>query len=224
MWLIAAIAISTPLWSWLLPQDSPSLVFVPVTGVRSSFGGVLGGLFLVLVAAGCGHGMPRGHLRASRMLLAGSGTSRLNRRIAVLTASRTGALEVQAAELRRIERDLHDGAQARLVSVGMLLGLLELKVGRLPDDNRRLLGQARADIGVALQELWDPVRGVYPPILADRGLARAIESLAELAGPTVVVTVDVPQRLPAALKSTVYFVVAEGLARRRRAHSRRRPS
>ncbi|MBL1118087.1 sensor histidine kinase [Streptomyces sp. 110] len=210
MWAIALFSVSTPLWWRLGP---PAVVFVPVRDTTSSVIAALYGLILLLLAAACSHGLPRWHARVGRTLLEGPHRSRLTRRIATLTASRTGVLEVQAAELRRIERDLHDGAQARLVSTGMLLGLLDMRLRELPDD-RKLLREARAEIGAALRELRDVVRGVYPPILADRGLAGGIESLAERAGAAltgVAVTVDVPGRLPVALESTVYFVVAEAL-------------
>ncbi|MEV7045107.1 histidine kinase dimerization/phosphoacceptor domain-containing protein [Amycolatopsis sp. NPDC051061] len=102
-----------------------------------------------------------------------------------LTASRADALQVQTAELRRIERDLHDGAQARLVSAGMLLGLLDVKLDDLPAGRRQLLTEARSEVGEALQELRDLVHGVYPPILADRGLTGGIESLVERSAPVI---------------------------------------
>lgn len=210
VWLIALVAVSTPLWWRLTP---PAVIFVPIRDGGSSVIAALFGLVLVLLAAGCSHGLPRWYARVGRMLLAGPRRDRLTQRIATLTASRAGALEVQAAELRRIERDLHDGAQARLVSTSMLLGLLDLKLGDLPD-GRKLLLEARAEIGEALGELRDLVRGVYPPILADRGLAGGIDSLAERARASltaVAVTIDVGERLPVALESTVYFLVAEAL-------------
>jgi signal transduction histidine kinase len=147
-------------------------------------------------------------------MLSGQRRNHLTRRIAVLTESRAGALEVQTAELRRIERDLHDGPQARMVSVGMLLGLLDFKLRELPADIRKLVVDARGEVNEALRELRELVRGVYPPILADRGLAGGIESLAEHAGSGlggITVMVDVAERLPMALESTVYFVVAESL-------------
>lgn len=211
VWAVALIAVSTPLWWRLAPGN---VVFVPVTDTASSFVGALCGLGLVLVAVACGHGLPHWHATVSRMALEGPRSQRLARRVAALTTSRAGALEVQAAELRRIERDLHDGAQARLVSAGMLLGLLDVKLGDLPADRRDLLAEARSEVGVALGELRDLVHGVYPPILADRGLAGGIESLVERAVPlvgSVTAVIGVAARLPAALESTVYFVVAEAL-------------
>jgi signal transduction histidine kinase len=212
MWATAAVVVSTPLW-WRL--GSPSVVFVPITDTASSFVGALFGLPLILLALACSYGLPRWHAAVGRAVLDGPRFLRLTRRVEVLTASRAGALEVQAAELRRIERDLHDGAQARLVSAGMMLGLLDIKLDDLPAHHRGLLAEARSEVGEALQELRDLVHGVYPPILVDRGLTGGIESLVERTTPvigSVTATVEVADRLPAALESTVYFVVAEALA------------
>ncbi|WP_410606513.1 histidine kinase [Amycolatopsis sp. lyj-109] len=211
-WLTAAVVVSTPLW-WRLA--SAPVVFVPITDTASSLVGALCGLPLVLLAVACGYGLPRWHAAVGHAVLDGPRFLRLTRRVEVLTTSRADALEVQAAELRRIERDLHDGAQARLVSAGMLLGLLDIKLDELPEHHRKLLTEARSEVGEALQELRDLVHGVYPPILVDRGLTGGIESLVERTTPvigSVSATVDVAGRLPAALESTVYFVVAEALA------------
>ncbi|MEV7042546.1 histidine kinase [Amycolatopsis sp. NPDC051061] len=211
MWATAAVVVSTPLW-WRF-AEAP-VVFVPITDTASSIVGAVGGLPLVLLAVACGYGLPRWQAAVGRAVLDGPRFLRLTRRVEVLTASRADALEVQTAELRRIERDLHDGAQARLVSAGMLLGLLDVKLDDLPAGRRQLLTEARSEVGEALQELRDLVHGVYPPILADRGLTGGIESLVERTAPvigSVTATVEVAGRLPAALESTVYFVVAEAL-------------
>ncbi|MFI5958789.1 sensor histidine kinase [Cryptosporangium sp. NPDC051539] len=143
-----------------------------------------------------------------RLLL---GPTALRARIAHLAASRADALDTQADELRRIERDLHDGAQARLVSLGMRLGLAEQLVLDDPLAARQLLAEARASTAGALAELRDLVRGIHPPVLADRGLDGALRALA-LANPipTTVVT-DLPGRLPAPVESAAYFAVAEAL-------------
>jgi signal transduction histidine kinase len=211
VWMTALVVVSTPLWWRLAP---PAVVFVPVTDTAGSFVGALSGLPLLLLAVACGYGLPRWHAAVGRAVLEGPRFQRLTRRVAVLTASRAGALEVQAAELRRIERDLHDGAQARLVSAGMLLGLLDVKLDDLTANHRKLLAEARSEVSEALQELRDLVHGVYPPILADRGLTGGIDSLVERTAPvigSVTANVEVADRLPAALESTVYFVVAEAL-------------
>ncbi|MGZ0199414.1 histidine kinase [Streptomyces sp. RM1] len=214
VWALALVTVSTPLWWRTASQHPAPDIFVTVDSTGNALIAGACGVLLVLIALACGHGLPRWHASVHRLLLNGRQRNRLARRIAALTESRTGALEVQAAELRRIERDLHDGAQARLVSVGMLLGRLDLKLRESPADTRELLAEVRGEVGGAHRELRELVRGVYPPILADRGLAGGIESLAEHTGSHVrdiTVTVDVAERLPVALESAVYFIVAESL-------------
>jgi signal transduction histidine kinase len=131
-------------------------------------------------------------------------------RVDVLTRTRQGALDVQAAELRRIERDLHDGAQARLVSLTMQLGRAEERVADQPEV-AELLRHAREDAGLAIAELRDLARGIAPPILADRGLAAAIEALGRRAAIPVTVDVDRDQRPLPVVETAAYFVVAEAL-------------
>ena len=214
MWAGAVIAVCTPLWWRWVPEHPLPGVVATIGSTGNAFIVTLLGLLMAVIAAAGSHGLPRWHAGVNRLLSGGPRRSRLTRRIAVLTESRAGALELQAAELRRIERDLHDGAQARLVSLSMVLGLLDFKLRAVPPDTRQLVTQARDEVGEALRELRDLVRGVYPPILADRGLAGGIESLAEHAGAflgEIRVTVDVGDRLPVAVESTVYFVVAEAL-------------
>ena len=145
------------------------------------------------------------------LLLGPTETSRLADRVGVLAQSRAETVDTQAAELRRIERDLHDGAQARLVSLGMSLALAEAQFDHDPESARALLGEARASSSTALAELRDLVRGVHPPVLADRGLAGAIEALALTVPGGVETRVDVPVRLPAPVESAAYFATAEAL-------------
>ncbi|MEA2148380.1 MAG: hypothetical protein QOD69_210, partial [Solirubrobacteraceae bacterium] len=134
----------------------------------------------------------------------------LAQRVDVLTRTRQGALDVQAAELRRIERDLHDGAQARLVSLTMQLGRAEERVGDQPELAALLRG-AREDAGLAIAELRDLARGIAPPILADRGLAAAIEALGRRSAIPVTVDADPDQRPLPVVETAAYFVVAEAL-------------
>jgi signal transduction histidine kinase len=131
-------------------------------------------------------------------------------RVDVLTRTRKGALDVQAAELRRIERDLHDGAQARLVSLTMQLGRAEERVADQPELAALLRG-AREDAGLAIAELRDLARGIAPPILADRGLAAAIEALGRRSAMPVTVDADPDQRPLPVVETAAYFVVAEAL-------------
>ena len=147
----------------------------------------------------------------SALLLEPTDTAGLAARVEQLAASRAETVDTQAAELRRIERDLHDGAQARLVALGMTLALAELRLEHDPAGARVLLAEARETGSSALAELRDLVRGIHPPVLADRGLAGAVQALA-LAVPRPVRTeVDVPTRLSAPVESAAYFVTAEAL-------------
>jgi signal transduction histidine kinase len=137
---------------------------------------------------------------------------RHTQRIEELEATRAGAVDVQESELRRIERDLHDGAQARLVALGMSIGMAEEKLRTDPEGARALLAEARTGARKALEELRDLARGIHPPILTDRGLEPAIVALAASSPLPVTVSVDVPERPPAAVETAAYFVVAEALA------------
>ena len=136
---------------------------------------------------------------------------KLVQRVDVLTRTRQGALDVQAAELRRIERDLHDGAQARLVALTMHLGRAEERLGDQPEV-AALVRAAREDAGLAIAELRDLARGIAPPILADRGLEAAIEALARRSAINVTIDADPDRRPLPVVETAAYFVVAEALA------------
>jgi len=152
-----------------------------------------------------------GYAKMTRALLAPNEKQRLALRVAQLTESRAETVDTQAAELRRIERDLHDGAQARLVSLGMSLGMAETLLASDPDAAGELLAEAREATGMALSELRDLVRGIHPPVLADRGLDGAVRALAMASPLPVEVSIDLPGRPPAPVESAVYFAVAETL-------------
>jgi signal transduction histidine kinase len=136
---------------------------------------------------------------------------RRSHRIERLETSRAGVVDVQEAELRRIERDLHDGAQARLVALGMSLGMAEQKLDSDPEAVRELLAEARRGAGEALDELRDLARGIHPPILTDRGLEPAVAALVSRSPVPVRLSVDTPTRPAAAVETAAYFVVAEAL-------------
>jgi signal transduction histidine kinase len=133
-------------------------------------------------------------------------------RIAVLEETRAGAVDLQESELARIERDLHDGAQAHLVALGMSLGMAEQKLATDPAVAQELLAEARRGTREALEELRRLARGIHPPVLADRGLEAAIAALADRTPLQVNVAVDVPKRPPRPVETAAYFVVAEALA------------
>lgn len=132
-------------------------------------------------------------------------------RIAQLTATRAGALDAHATELRRIERSLHDGTQNRLVAVTVLLGAARRAVPRDPFVAEEILERAQTAAEHALAELRSVARGILPPVLADRGLAGALSGLAATSAVPCSVDVDVPVRCAASVEATAYFVVAEAL-------------
>jgi signal transduction histidine kinase len=151
------------------------------------------------------------HATVARWLLAPSATAALTDRVRVLSDSRADTVGAQAAELRRIERDLHDGAQARLVALGLSLGMAEELLARDPRAAQELLAEARQSSTQALAELRQLVRGIHPPVLADRGLDGALRALA-LAHPLPVeVDLELAGRPEAPVESAVYFAVAETL-------------
>jgi len=135
----------------------------------------------------------------------------LAHRVDRLTRTRVDASEVAVAELRRIERDLHDGAQARLVAVGMSLRAAEQLMPNSPDAALALVAEARETSSRALADLRDLVRGIYPPVLADRGLADAVRALALDTPLPVEVEVDVPEDPPMPVAAAVYFGIAEAI-------------
>ncbi|MEU8267724.1 sensor domain-containing protein [Sphaerisporangium sp. NPDC049002] len=132
-------------------------------------------------------------------------------RVMHLRASRARGVDAAEAERRRIERDLHDGAQQRLLSVAMDLGRAQAKLDSHPEEARELLAQAHAGTKAAITELRDLARGIYPAILTDRGLDAALSALAARAPVRVEVSVEITERPPAAVESIAYFIVAESL-------------
>ncbi|WP_329193299.1 sensor histidine kinase [Streptomyces sp. NBC_01435] len=150
----------------------------------------------------------------TRSLLTTSPSAALAERITQLTESRAGAVEAHGAELRRIERDLHDGAQARIVALSLRIGLARQLLDSDPAAARIRLDEAQDGAEAALAELRHVVRGIHPPVLTDRGLAGAVRALAADAGVPVTAELDGVEdgrRLPAAIEAAAYFVIAEAL-------------
>ena len=235
VWAATGLGYFWPVWSWLGLAITVALRVVAqraalargdaVAALRAN--AELGGLvvavcWVVWALAGGGYPWPFWPLLAIATALAGRAAfvfrdrlpwareQALAQRVDVLTRTRRGALDVQAAELRRIERDLHDGAQARLVSLTMQLGRAEERVADQPELAALLRG-AREDAGLAIAELRDLARGIAPPILADRGLAAAIEALGRRSAIAVTVDADPDERPLPVVETAAYFVVAEAL-------------
>jgi signal transduction histidine kinase len=146
------------------------------------------------------------------LLAGGRERTELAERVDVLTRTRAGAVDAQAAELQRIERDLHDGAQAKLVALAISLGLAEEKLDEDPEGARELVASARDEARQALTELRGLARGIYPPVLQDRGLGAAVKALAAQSAIPVETSIHLDERPPAPIEAAAYFVVAEALA------------
>ena len=157
-------------------------------------------------------GVLAGYGRMARSLLGPTASAELLLRVDHLAQTRSESLDTGAAEMRRIERDLHDGAQARLVATGMALDAAEQLLDSSPAAARALLAEARESAARALAELRDLVRGIHPPVLADRGLAEAIRAMALDFPLPVHFRTELPGRPPAPVESAAYFAVSELLA------------
>jgi signal transduction histidine kinase len=207
-WSIGLGFLTVPLWGWALPEG----VELGVTTIRSVgwmivFAAIAGPPLTILGAWGL-RGSAWGQAKLVEALLEG----REQERITELQVSRAGAVDAAAGELRRIERDLHDGAQARLVALAMEIGMAREQIERDPQAAAQLLAGAHEDAKTALAELRDLARGIHPAILTDRGLDAAVSALAARCPVPCTVAIDLPDRLPAAIESAAYFTVAEALA------------
>ncbi|RZU17006.1 sensor histidine kinase [Streptomyces sp. BK239] len=137
------------------------------------------------------------------------GRSRLVSRVVELESDRGVVVDTAAADLRRIERDLHDGAQARLVALAMDLGLAKEKLGEDPRAAARMVDEAHGEVKTALRELRDLARGIHPAVLTDRGLDAALSAVASRCTVPVRVEVDLDARPAAAIEGIAYFTVSE---------------
>ncbi|MFC9640627.1 sensor histidine kinase [Streptomyces mirabilis] len=157
--------------------------------------------------------LARGLTNVDRAMVRGllSPSDELERRIAELESDRGVVVDTAAADLRRIERDLHDGAQARLVNLAMGLGLAKEKIleGQADETVAAMVDEAHGEVKLALQELRDLARGIHPAVLTDRGLDAALSSIASRCTVPVKVTADLPTRPAAAIEGIAYFTVSE---------------
>jgi signal transduction histidine kinase len=219
LWSAAAALLALPLWRGAVPADG-WLGRVPLTG---AVGGVAAGLLLVAVALVVARGCAACDVALARVLLGPSRRAALAERVEQLTATRSGVVDAADAERRRIERDLHDGAQQRLVALAVDLGMASAKLERAGADGgggggaqeaaaaRELVARAHAEAKQALVELRDLARGIHPAVLTDRGLDAALSALAARSPVPVDVDVRLDGRCSATVEATAYFVVAEAL-------------
>jgi signal transduction histidine kinase len=219
VWLILSLWVAWR-WSRLAPPGPRRSLetlgaFSLVLSVNAIFNWAIGGggafwPAWVIVGFAVANGVYLLYLRNTGADLRPARERELTERVETLTETRRGALDVQAAELRRIERDLHDGAQARLVALSMQLGRAEEGLADRPEI-AALVRQARAEATAANAELRDLARGIAPPVLADRGLAAAAEALGNRAPVPVTVDAALGRRPAPVVESAAYFVVSESL-------------
>jgi signal transduction histidine kinase len=216
MWVAAVVLVATPLLFAGLRSAGVGPFVGGTTGAWTAVtaAAVLVGLVLVPVAASASRGLVILHRAVVEALLCVSPAEALRQDVERLRESRSAALDLEASELHRLERDLHDGAQQRLVVLAIDLGLAEERFDTDPASAKSLVAGAREQARLALAEMRDLVRGTAPTILLDRGLAAAIAAVA--GGCPVPTTVDsgltAGERLPPAVERAAYFAVAESLA------------
>ncbi|MEU7280478.1 sensor domain-containing protein [Streptomyces sp. NPDC045431] len=214
-WAYGWALLTYPLWQWIFP------VYAGVDGLQLYGDGThsvhlntpvelaltsLAGLLLWMLTPW----LIRAMAGVDRLLVTGLlGPSRLASRVSELESDRGVVIDTAAADLRRIERDLHDGAQARLVALAMDLGLAKEKMTENPEAAARMVEEAHGEVKIALQELRDLARGIHPAVLTDRGLDAALSSIASRCTVPVSVEVDLPERPAPAIEGIAYFTVSE---------------
>jgi signal transduction histidine kinase len=227
-WAVAAFAVSLTLWAlgwlvflypvyaWMYPAywDQPGIQLYGDSDGKAFYLdnpfeiGVSSAAGLVVVLAT--PWVIRGMAYVDRLLVHGLlGPSRLAARVWELEEDRGVVVDTAAADLRRIERDLHDGAQARLVALAMDLGLAKEKLEEDPEAAAKMVDEAHGEVKLALQELRDLARGIHPAILTDRGLGPALSALAARCTVPVQAEVDLPARPAPAIEGIAYFTVSE---------------
>jgi signal transduction histidine kinase len=210
-WGAALALLTMPGWLHHVPSRRADLWLFTVTDQRTAWYMVAVGGVLVLVAFGVTMALTSLEgLLARRML--GVSAAALAKRVDELEGSRARVVDAADAERRRIERDLHDGAQQRLVALAMNLGRAKARYDDDPEGARRLLDEAHTDAKHALVELRDLARGLHPAVLTDRGLDAALSGLAARSPVPVTLDVDVDPRCNPTIEAIAYFVVSEALA------------
>ncbi|TVZ75396.1 sensor histidine kinase [Streptomyces sp. BK340] len=208
---------------WAFPTSDPPRLLLLDVRINSWASALTINLAqLLLLAALAAIALPplaRVHARCCLAVLAPSPAEQLAARVTELTRTRTDVLQAHGAELRRIERDLHDGTQARLVAIAIRLAVAGESFPQDPDAAAALVRQAQAETEAAMTELRSVIRTIYPPVLADQGLVGALGALADRAGVPTRIDIGDLGEVPAAVEAVAYFAVTEALANIAR-HSR----
>ncbi|MHA5050145.1 sensor histidine kinase [Streptomyces sp. SD15] len=214
-WACGWTMLTYPLWFWVFPvyagQDGLQIFGDDTHSVQLDnpfelMVTVLLGLLITIATPWIVRALTSVDRLMVRGLLA---PSRLATRVVELESDRGVVVDTAAADLRRIERDLHDGAQARLVNLAMGLGLAKEKLTEDPHAAARMVDEAHGEVKTALQELRDLARGIHPAVLTDRGLDAALSSVASRCTVPVQVEVDLPARPAPAIEGIAYFTVSE---------------
>ncbi|MEU7553977.1 sensor domain-containing protein [Streptomyces sp. NPDC044571] len=215
LWTTGWALLLYPVWYWVFPEHAGErevLVFqngdhaISLDSPTGTALACLAGLLVTLATPWVIHALAT----VDRLLVAALlGPSRLDHRVSELESDRGVVADTAAADLRRIERDLHDGAQARLVALAMDLGLAKEKLAQDPQAAARMVDEAHGEVKIALQELRDLARGIHPAVLTDRGLDAALSSVAARCTVPVKVAVDLAERPAAAVEGIAYFTVSE---------------
>ncbi|QLE71973.1 sensor histidine kinase [Streptomyces rectiverticillatus] len=209
LWAAAAAAATVYVWVWALPPETRSAqagyavqaAFLTAAGLAGLYG-----------AAWLSRALARLDTRAATARLGPSRAEVLEQRVEEVAASRAGVVDAADAERRRIERDLHDGAQQRLVSMAVNLGLAKATLKDLPEEARQVIDEAHREAKEAIAELGNLVRGLHPAVLEDRGLDAALSGIAERTPLPVGLTVGLADRPAPTVEAVAYFVVSEALA------------
>ena len=214
LWSVAVTSATAPIWGlWARPQFDDTYVLTGWGRVGYTAGVFVIGVVLLAVVPRIVHGLAVIGRGMIRLFLSPGREEELSERVEQLTVSRAASVEGAATELQRIERDLHDGAQQRLVALAMDLGLARerLEAGGDPARATELVTKAHEESKLAIAELRELVRGIHPAVLSDRGLDAALSALAARSPVQVDLDADLDERPPAAVEAAAYFVVAEAL-------------
>ena len=211
VWSFALAMLGLPLFGWLVLRFEWHIGGTLPHGPAKMAAATAVGLAILLAAPHLTQGLAAVDTAVARYLIGPGSSADMTERIGELERSRARVVDAAETERRRIERDLHDGAQQRLVSLAMNLGRAKARFADDPDGARAIIDQAHGEAKEALAELRSLVRGVHPPVLTDRGLDAAISGLAALSPVPVSVRADAEPRPTASVEAIAYFVVAEAL-------------
>ena len=197
--------------SWLLPVVTAGLLLTGEPGVSFPWALLILPIAALFAAPWLARGVSHADEAAARALLGPSRSEELAERVETLARSRADIVKATDAERRRIERDLHDGAQQRLVSLAMNLGIARASLTDAPEPARKAIADAHDEAVLALSELREFIRGLHPAVLNDRGLDAALSGLAARAPLPVRLRVDVPEPAAPGVEAVAYFIVSEAI-------------